>query len=369
MALTNFAALTTEQLTVWSRDTWMAARNAMFIKRFMGDDENSMIQRVTELKKSDKGARAVITLVTDLEGDGTAGDRTLKGNEEAGKSFDQVIRVDQLRHANKSEGRMADQKSVVNFRKASKNVLGYWLGDRCDQMAFLTASGVSYTLKNNGAARVGSDLPILEFAADVTAPTANRHRNWTAASSSLLAGNTATIVATDTPSWKMMVELKAYAQDSYIKPIRGEMGTEVYNVFMTPRGMAKLKLDADFLQAWRHAQERSGDNPLFKGANVIYVDGLAIYAYRHVFNTTGAASGSKFGGSGTVEGQKVLLMGAQALGLADIGDPYWVEEDDDYDNQQGISLGKIFGLKKPVFRSIYSGTNEDFGVVVVNTAI
>lgn len=369
MALTNFAALTTEQLTVWSRDMWKAVRNAMFTKRFQGSDENSMIQRITELKKSDKGARAVITLVADLEGDGTAGDRTLKGNEEAGKSYDQVIRIDQLRHANKSEGRIAEQKSVVEFRSTSKNILAYWMADRCDQMAFLTLSGVSYALKNNSAARVGSDLPNLEFAADVTAPSALRHRRWVAASSSLAAGATASVVATDLPSWKMLVEAKAYLEDSYIKPIRGEGGLAMYNVFMTPKGIAKLKLDADFLTAQRNAMPRSADNPLFKGADVIYVDGLAIYSYRHVFNTTGVASGSKWGAGSDVEGQRVLFCGAQAMGLADIGDPYWVEEDDDYKNQHGISVGKIFGLKKPVFRSVNSGTNEDFGVLCVDTAI
>ena len=85
-------------------------------------------QHITELKKSEKGARAVITLLADLEGDGVAGDRTLEGNEEAMKSYDQVIRIDQLRHANRHEGRMADQKSVVEFRNNSRDVLATgWL--------------------------------------------------------------------------------------------------------------------------------------------------------------------------------------------------------------------------------------------------
>ena len=37
----------------------------------------------------------------DLTGDGVAGDRTLEGNEEQMQTFDQVIRIDQLRHANR----------------------------------------------------------------------------------------------------------------------------------------------------------------------------------------------------------------------------------------------------------------------------
>ena len=91
-----------------------------------------MVQHITELKKTEKGARAVITLLADLEGDGVVGDRTLEGNEESLKSYDQVIRIDQLRNANRHEGRMADQKSVVNFRENSRDKLSYWLSDRID---------------------------------------------------------------------------------------------------------------------------------------------------------------------------------------------------------------------------------------------
>ena len=81
MSFTNFATLTNEQKTTWSKQLWRQARNQSFIGKFLGTDANSLIQHITELKKSEKGARAVITLLTDLEGDGVAGDRTLEGNE------------------------------------------------------------------------------------------------------------------------------------------------------------------------------------------------------------------------------------------------------------------------------------------------
>lgn len=374
MAYTNYGALTTEQKTVWARDVWKAARNYQFLNRYIGTGSESMIQRITELTKDERGARAVITLVADLEGDGVAGDRTLEGNEEANKAYDQVIQIDQLRHANIHEGRMAEQKSVVKFRENSRDVLAYWLADRSDQMAFLTLSGIAYSFKTNGATRVGSDLPYLEFAADVTAPTSNRLRQWDEGTKSLVASNQAALVngaigTGDYASWNMLVEAKAYAKDNFIKPIRGAEGMEVYNVFMTPRGLAKLKLDPDFLAAYRNAMARSDNNPLFKGTDVIYVDGLAIREFRHVYNTTGLTSGSKWGGSGTVDGQRVLLCGAQAMGYADIGTPEWVEKGFDYDNQQGISVGKIMGMKKPVFHSQISGQDEDFGVLCIDTAI
>lgn len=369
MALTNFAALTNEQLTVWSRDVWKWARNRMFVGRFTGEDSNSMIHRITELTQSEKGARAVLTLVADLEGDGVAGDRTLEGNEEALKSYDQVIRLDQLRHANRHEGRMADQKSVVQFRTNSRDVLSYWLADRTDQLAFLTLSGIDYSKHTDGRDRVGSDFPFLEFASDVMPPSDGRHFRWNGTSGELEDGDTTAVTTDDKPTWRMLVRMKAEARNHYLRPVRGEDGMEVFNVFMTPDGIAALKEDDDFLRAWRHAMPRSSSNPLFKGTDVIYVDGLAIYDYRHVYNTRGAASGDKWGGAGDVDGQRVLLCGAQALGMADIGNPEWVEKGFDYENQQGISAGKITGLLKPQFRSQITGQDEDFGVLAVDTAI
>lgn len=362
--LTNFGKLTTEEKTVWSRDLWMAARNASFTMRFAGRGPNSMIQRITELTRSEKGDRAVLTLVADLEGDGVVGDYTLENNEEGIKAFDEVITIDQLRNANRLAGRMADQKSIVNFRNTSKDVLAYWLADRCDQLAFLTLSGIAYTQTNNGGVRpvnpTGRNLSDLAFAADVTAPSTLRHRRWDA-TTGLEPGSTGDVAAADTPSYQMLVETKAYMKDQYIRGIRGPGNTEYYHVFMSPQGLAKLKLDADFLANLRHAGPRGSSNPIFSGA-IATQDGLIIHEFRHVYTT------NTWGG-GSVAGQRALFCGAQALGMADIGLPYWDEEPFDYGNQAGISIGKIFGLLKPRFNSIYSGSVEDFGVLAVDTAI
>lgn len=366
MALTNFAALTDEELTVWSRDFWSKARNAQFMTQFMGDSHMAMIHRVTELTKTKKGARAVITLVDDLKGDGVAGDRTLEGNEEALESEDIVINIDQLRHANRHYGKMADQKSVVNFRTESRDKLAYWMADRLDQMAFLTLSGVTYDMSNNGVPRVGSDLVNLEYANSL-APTTNRHFRWDA-TTGLEAGNTAAVDSADVITWQTFIDARAQAEEDYIKPVRTESGVAMYHCFVTPTTMAHLKKDADFLANLRNAAPRSNSNPLFKGAESYYIDGLAIHSFRHVYNTRGAASGSRWGGSGTVHGCRMLFCGAQALAFADIGTPEWVEEGFDYKNQQGISIGKICGMLKPQFESVTTGTLEDFGVMCIDVA-
>ena len=373
MANTNFASLTSNQLTAWSRDFWRVARNMAFVNQFAGTGSNAMVQRITYLTKSDKGTKAVISLLADMTGDGVTGDNTLEGNEESLRAFDITIQLDQLRFANRLAGRLADQKSVVNFRENSRDALAYAIADRMDQLAFLTLSGVAYTEKTNGASRntsatTGHELADLEFASDVSAPTTNRHRRWDA-TNGLVAGDTSAVVAADTLAYKCIVETKAYAKDNYIRGVRGPGGEEMFYMFVTPQQMADLKLDSDFLANVRQASLRGPQNQLFSGSSSLMVDGVMISEFRHVYNTSGATSGTDKWGSGSdVNGARALFCGAQALAMADIGLPEIVEESFDYGNQQGISIGKIFGLRKPKYNSDHNGSVEDFGVVAVDTS-
>lgn len=366
---TNYARLTSEQKTIWSMDFWKNARNASFINKFLGKGPNSLVQHITELKQSEKGARAVITLLADLVGDGVAGDRYLEGNEEALKSFDQVIQIDQLRHANRNEGRMADQRTVVNFREHSRDALAYWMGDRIDQMAFLTLSGVPYTMANNGAPRVGSELRYLEFANDVTPPTDNRRLRWNSATKELVtAASTSDVLVADKPCWDMFVQLKAYAKTRHVRGCGEEGGEHVYHAFLSPQAMVALKRDPEYVANLRHAQARDSKNPLFTGATV-KLDGIYLHEFAHVYNTSGAISGAKWGAAGAVDGCQILFCGAQALGMADIGAPFWEEKGFDYENSQAIAIGKVLGLLKPKFGNIYEKNQvEDFGVISVYTA-
>jgi N4-gp56 family major capsid protein len=380
MALTNFGTLTGDQLQTWSRDFWKVARNQSFINQFAGTGSNAMVQRVTELTKNQKGTKANITLLADMTTDGITGDNTLEGNEEALRAFDITIELDQLRFANRIAGRMTDQKTVVNFREQSRDALAYAIADRCDQLAFLTMSGVAYTLKNNGGLRAtsssaGHELVDLEFASDVSAPTSDRHLRISG--TSLAAGDTTAVTGTDKIGYKHIVELKAFAKDNYIRGIRGAGNQETFHMFVTPQQMASLKLDSDFLANVRNAGVRGTGNSLFSGSASLMVDGVMIHEFRHVFNTSGAttgtssnagAAGYKWGADADVVGGRALFCGAQALAMADIGLPEMVEDTFDYGNQSGISVGKIFGLRKPKYNSDISGSVQDFGIVALDTA-
>ena len=380
MANTNFAALTSEQLTIWSRDFWRVARNMSFINQFAGSGSNAMVQRISELTQSEKGARAVLTLLADMTGDGIVGDNTLEGNEEALRAYDIVVGLDQLRFANRLAGRLADQKSVVNFREHSRDALAYAMADRMDQLAFLTLSGIGYNLKNNGGLRPsmnsGQNLNDLAFGSDVTAPTSNRHRRFDA-SNGIVAGDVTAVAAADKLSYGAIVDLKAYAKDQYIRGLRGAGNDETYHLFVTPQVMADLKRDSDFLANVRQAGVRGPGSSLFSGSSSLMVDGIMVHEFRHVFNTSGATTGTssnagsagyKWGADADVNGSACLFCGAQALAMADIGAPEIVEDTFDYGNQNGISIGKIFGLKKPVYNSDVTGQDEDFGVIRLDVA-
>jgi hypothetical protein len=174
-----------------------------------------------------------------------------------------------------------------------------------------------------------------------------------------------------------MVALKAYAKDNYIRGIRGAGGDEVYHMFVTPQVMADLKLDSDFLANVRNAGVRGPSNELFAGSSSLMVDGVMIHEFRHVFNTAGATSGAsgnagsagyKWGANADIDGAACLFCGAQALAMADIGLPEIVEDSFDYGNQNGISIGKILGFKKPKYNSDYNGSTEDFGVIRLDVA-
>lgn len=358
---TNFAALSAAQKKVWSREVWEAARDQMFINKFLGTGEQAMIQRVTELTKTEKGDQCIIQLVADLVEDGVIGDNEREGNEEAMQNYAQTISIDLISHGVRNKGKLSDQKTVVDFRKYARNRLAYWLANRMDQLAFLTLSGVSYAYKNNGASRVASPFPGLSFAADVSAPTSKRGLMWDG--TALAASNTASIASTFVPSYKMIVDAVAYAKEHYVRPLTAG-GKQYYVMLVAPGTLGALKKDADYQRAVVNLALKDGQSsPWFTGGTVT-IDGVVIHEHNLVYTTKGTST--KWGSGNAINGTRTLLCGAQALAMADLGTPEWDEKQFQYGSQQGVNVDKMFGFLKPKFYSIYDGSTEDFGVVTID---
>lgn len=377
MATTNFASLTTEELKLWSMDTWAVARRRSFWEQFTGTDENSALQRITEFKADRKGAKAVITLVPDLAGNGVVQDQQLTGNEEAMVAYDWVFQVDQQRNGVKLAGKMADQKSIVDFRKKARNALGYWLADMRDRLITLKLSGVAFNKRLDGTTitfgGAADTLTNLAFATAV-APSSKR-KLYLGASGAITDG-----LGTDASAGTLrdftyddIVKLQAIAKTRGIKPCRGPGGMEAYHLVMHPSQLARLKLDSNFISNVRHAGVRGDKNSLFQGTpNSILVDGVMIHETLYCYNTLGATSGNRMGATGVDHGARALLLGAQAGAIGDIGDMEWQESDvTDYGNQPGIGIAKIWGVDKPQFKGSWddSANLQDFGIITVDAKI
>lgn len=366
--LTAFGALSAAQKKVWATAVSIAGRDQMFwtANGFVGRNTSDMsrpVQRITELTATERGRVAVMQLVADLRGDGVVGDNELTGNEEQMVNDAIEIRIDQLRNGVRSKGRMAEQETVIHFRGMAKDKLGYWLADTVDELMFLTAAGRSYALTTGGATRAASQLPSLQFAADVVAPSANRQIFQGVATSS------ATLSATDKMSWSLIVRACTMAKRKRLRPIRSS-GKGYYALVVSSEQLRDLKLDPTYQSIVSRAGARGENSPLFNNS-VANVDGVILYDHNKVYNTLGAAGGSKFGAGGAIDGAQACLLGAQALGFATIGDASWEEaEVNDYKNRPGIAYGRIFGMLKPQFKysTVDEDTREDFGMISVFTA-
>lgn len=368
MAYTALGALQPDQKKAWVKESIRVFRENFFFNKFLGSNENSIVQHVTELKRTEKGDRAMIGLVADLKGSGIVGDNDIDGRYEEMESSWVEIHTDQLRNGVKSKGRVDDQRSVYDFRKEGRDKLGYWRANITEELMILTASGISYAYNTDGSARViGAQDPLteLDFAADVSAPSSKRHFRFDG--TSLQTGDTTQITTGHVPKYGMIVDLMAEARTKGIKPLRIG-GKEHYVYLCHPKTFARLKKDADFRDAIISAGDRGANNPIFSGATVT-MDGLIIHTNSRVFNTSGTST--KWGSGNAVEGTRSLLMGCQALGYADIwGAADWYEGDDDDGAKQKITIGMYAGLIKPKFVSPRDGgSTEDFGVMALDLTL
>lgn len=363
MATTAFGALSSAQKKVWSLDIRRAGREMAFWPQngFMGDGTNSPVQRIKELTRTDAGDECIMQLVPDLVEDGVAGDQTLTGNEEAMYQDAIRIRIDQIRHGVKRKGKMDEQRTIIRFREQARDKLGYWAARITDEMMFLTAAGIAFSKNLDGSTRSSTTLPQLTFANDVVAPSSGRIKYAGSATS------TATLTSSDKMTWNLIVATQAMAKRKLMKPIRAG-GKDHYALVMSTEQARDLRSDTAYQTNVGRAGPRGPTNALFTNAMAV-VDGVILYEHNRVPTTLGLSSGSKWGAGATLDGAQALLLGAQAMGIAELGDPAYEESDiNDYKNQPGIGVGMILGTVKPQFVSpTDSNTKQDFGVISLYT--
>jgi len=317
MALSKVPASLVPQ--IWHKSVWMEAKKQSYFEKFTGSDENSIIQRVTELEKS-KGDTVIFGLLMDLKGNGVDGDNILEGNEEEMVFYDMKVTIDQKRNAVRLAGLLAEQKSPYPMRNKAKTLLGRWMAQYIDKIIFKQLSDTPSPSRVLYAGSATKDNEITDT----------------------------DVLTTDLIE---IVKRKAANAQPKIRPVMVK-GKPHYVIVCRDYQLRDLRKDERWLNAQLHANIRGEDNPIFSGAEGIW-DGVIIHAHENVPITATGASGAKVAHS--------LFLGAQAAVHAVAKKTYWREKAFDYDNQQGFATGIIHGIAK----SKYNG--KDFGVIQVVT--
>lgn len=368
----DFGSQQPKSKLAWGHATYKAFRDNFFFDGWLGEGQDCIVEHITELSTNDKGVTgAMLHLVADIYGGGVVGDNQLRGRERSLDSAWQEVTYDQIRNGVVTKGEMSEQKSVLQTRDSAKDVLGRWVAETCEDQLVLCASGISFAFNLDGSPRVtpaGQDAWTgLDYAANVRPPSANRHVRWDNTNKVFAAGDTTAVAATDTPSYALIPALWAHARRRRIKPIRS--GGKEYLIYLTtPEAMASFWKDPDFRTIIVQGGVRGSQNPIFQNATVT-MNGLVLIDYNKIYNTLGAADGSKWGSGGHVDGARSLLLGAQALAFVDLKIPMWKEELDDYDNINGIAVRKWMGVLQPEFPDPFTQTTEDFNRICVDHAI
>lgn len=362
----------------FSKKIWKQLRARSLMDQLASEKGDSAVERITELKGTTWGKRAILTLIPDDTSYGVVGDSQLETREVGITAHDIEVTFDQFRKAYRNVGRMDDRTYFFKFAQQVSDQLAYWAADIKDRMFMNTIAGVSYAYEVDGRLRESScEWNHNAFAGHVTAPSTNRHFRWdvNGTTKTLQSGSNAAtteLVAGDIPSWDMFIDMRTELPLMRIKPIRGLWGngSDLYVCIVHPRTMTSIKKDATFQQNLRDALQRGEKNPIFTGAETYMVDGILLISHRYAYTTLGAASGSKWGAAGTVDGARSIFLGAQAVGMLEMQGPRIVTEEFDYKNSQGIAMDLQFGMRKIVWPDQYAGNaNEDFGVCCVDHAV
>lgn len=333
-------------------------KKSYFEKKFVGTNENSIIQRKTELE-SDSGDRVSFDLSVQLRGEATEGDNRLEGKEENQKFYTDEVVIDQTRKAVSAGGAMTRKRTVINLRGNARRLLSDYWARFNDEMMFIYLSGARGINKDflfplNWAGRAGNAIQ---------APDTGH----------LLYGGSATSKATLTANDKMTravierAQVKAtmlQAQDpeaANMVPVSID-GEEHYCIVMNPFQAHDLRTSAgsEWLDVQKAAAAAEGrNNPIFKGG-LGMIKNVVLHEHRNAIRF------SDYGAGSNVDAGRALFLGRQA-GVVAYGTSGgmrfdWKEEMKDYGNEPTVASGAIFGFKKTRFN------DRDFGVLSIDTA-
>jgi len=363
MATTAYGVNDALTVKVWAKKLFVEALKATWVGKFIGDS-NAVIERKDDLSQS-AGDRITVGLRMQMTGAGIQGDGTLEGNEEALVTYSDNVLINQLRHATRSQGKMAQQRVPFSIRNEGMAGLRDWTADRWDawffnQVCGFTAQSDTRFTGNNST--IAPDSAHLIVAGGTTVA---------ATETSLSATTTAYLSLTDIDRAVTIAKsFGRYGDYTGSVPMRPVMvgGEEKYVMFLHPYQTRLLRTNTSTGQ-WLDIQKAAmtggqvSNNPIYTGALGEY-NGVVLHESARVTPTVTYAGGTySLGAQATY--YRAVMCGAQAASIAFGQDQAtglsgsWTEELFDYGNQLGIAAGFVAGLKKMQFNSL------DFSTLVV----
>lgn len=342
------AGLTPQQ---WD-DKFFAAyvRDSRF-KRYMGTDENSIIQLKEDLTKK-KGDKVTFALVNELTNAGVTGNQTLEGNEEGLDSRSHALTVAPLRHA-VAITEWDEQKSAIDLRDAGKMMLKMWAMTKMrDEIvsALGSINGVAYA----SATAAQRNAWIVDNTDRVQVGKLRSNYNATHATALANIDNTDDKL---TPEAVSLMKRLAQTATPKIRPIRLNEDEEWYVLFANSRAFRDFSLNGTVTQANRDARQRGENNPLFTGGSLLW-DGVIVREIPEIGILTGV-------GAGGIDVGPVYLCGAQAVGVGWAQRTRSTTNTRDYGFLHGVGVSEIRGIQKMTFGSGSGDTDDlkDHGVV------
>lgn len=343
----------------WSANLAVDTRKkSYFENRFIGTDDNNIIQRKTELE-TDAGDRISFDLCVQMRAKPTYGDARLEGKEESLKFYTDEVIIDQVRHAASAGGKMSRKRTAHDMRMVAKNRLGDYFARLVDELFFMYLSGARGVNEDfiegldytgfAGNAFQAPDAEHLLFGGDATSKATLDATDTMTRVVIERAMNKAEMMQARNPRVANMVPVSNGSDDQYV-------------CLMSPYQEYSLRNaeGGGWLEIQKAAAAAEGrKNPIFMGG-LGMINNVVLHKHRN------AVRFSDYGSGSNVLAARALFMGRQAAvvayGTAGGLRYTWEEETKDYNNEPTVASGFIGGIKKTRFN------DADFGVIAIDTA-
>lgn len=360
MAATIIGVNDAQATRAWAKKLIIESLKETLTDKFVGKDDDSMIQVRDELKQG--GQRITIGLRRRLTGKGTLGDAKAKDNAESLNIRNFSFDINQLRHNVNVTGLMSQQRVTWNMRSEANSALKDWWSDRID------VGNINQLCGNTAQ----TDLEYTGLNA-ATAPSSTR---W------IYGGDASVESGLTDASYGFTLQMidkmvtKARTASPAIRPIMVG-GMKVYVLLLHPFQAYQLRTsmtEGNWAQI-QQAALKGGlitKNPMFTGALGMWNGTLIFEDARMCFGDSDQANAEYHtdlgaASSSTTNIARAVFCGAQALawgiGRAETSPERmrWVEELDDGENSLTTYAGMIYGACKTRFDDV------DFGTIVAST--